>query len=111
VTFRFEIHSPPDPGDYRFRWRMVQEHVEWFGDFTPDTPIGVGPPTGRTIVPDVRESTPADAADAIRAADLVPAFTGQSGSGSWVASQSPRAGDVVSQGTTVRCQLRRGPIP
>jgi hypothetical protein len=111
VTFQFSIRAPAQPGGYRFQWRMVQEFVEWFGDSTADVPIGVSPPPNLTTVPDVLESRPTGASNSIRAADLVPAFTGPLGADSWVVSQSPVSGRVVPRGTTVTCQLRRGPMP
>jgi hypothetical protein len=73
--------------------------------------IGVGPPAGQTIVPLVLEMRPARAEQTLRDAGLVASFTGPSGSDAWVASQSPRADEVAPTGTTVRCQLWRGPIP
>jgi hypothetical protein len=113
ATFQSSIQAPAQPGGYRFQWRMVQEQVEWFGDYTPDVPIVVRPPVQLTIVPYVLGMRPTDAANEIRAADLVPRFTRESGSGSdsWVASQSPLGGKVVTRGTTVTCTIRRGPIP
>jgi hypothetical protein len=62
-------------------------------------------------VPDVIEMMKANAESAIRAAGLVPAFTGLSGSGAWVSSQSPNGGTIVARGSTVTMQLRTGPIP
>jgi hypothetical protein len=41
VTFTFSITAPTAPGTYRFQWRMVQELVTWFGDFTSDLPVVV----------------------------------------------------------------------
>jgi hypothetical protein len=41
ATFRFQITAPSIPGNYDFCWRMVQEYVEWFGDFTTDIVISV----------------------------------------------------------------------
>ncbi|MBI1930743.1 DUF5010 domain-containing protein [Candidatus Poribacteria bacterium] len=32
-TFTFNVQAPLTPGTYNFQWRMVQEFVEWFGDF------------------------------------------------------------------------------
>lgn len=66
------------------------------------------PAPTQAIVPDVRDISPASAAAAIRAADLVPRFTGN---GTWVATQSPRAGAIVARGSTVTCQVRSGPRP
>ena len=43
VTFSFPITSPAAPGTYHFQWRMVQELVTWFGDFTADVPVIVAP--------------------------------------------------------------------
>jgi hypothetical protein len=55
VTFQFTVTAPADPGTYDFQWRMVQDAVEWFGDFTPDVPVqvtgGLGDPGFET--PDV----------------------------------------------------------
>jgi N-acetylneuraminic acid mutarotase len=47
VTFQFTATAPANPGTYDFAWRMVQEGVQWFGDFTPDVPVvvQVGPAT------------------------------------------------------------------
>jgi PASTA domain len=73
--------------------------------------ISYQPTVQPTTVPDVREMEQADAASAIRAADLVPSFTGATGPDAWVWSQSPRAGAVVDRGSTVICQLRTGPVP
>jgi hypothetical protein len=111
VNFHFNITAPGSAGTYRFQWRMLQEAVEWFGDFTLEVQIRVIPPGGPAMVPDVREMTPTSAANRIRAAGLEPAFTGASGTNTYVAGQSPKAGVVVDRGTTVTCNLRKGPIP
>jgi FAD binding domain/Ig-like domain from next to BRCA1 gene len=107
VSFQFNIRAPTQPGDYAFQWRMVQEQVEWFGDFTPLVGIGVDPPAGQTIVPDVVESNEAGADADIRAAGLVPRFNGDHGAGAWVLTQAPHGGQIVAKGTTVTCQLTR----
>jgi len=41
ITFSFPITAPTAPGTYHFQWRMVQESVTWFGDFSADLPIVV----------------------------------------------------------------------
>jgi endonuclease/exonuclease/phosphatase family metal-dependent hydrolase len=64
-------------------------------------PIGVA-------VPDVLELTADRAAAAIRAAGLQPQFTG---SGTWVRTQMPQAGTLVTTGSIVTLQLRTGRIP
>lgn len=43
VTFSFPITAPTAPGTYHFQWRMVQELVTWFGDFSADLPVVVAP--------------------------------------------------------------------
>lgn len=41
ATIKFNVTAPPTPGAYGFQWRMVQEGVRWFGEFTPWTRVGV----------------------------------------------------------------------
>jgi tyrosinase len=110
AVFRFTVTAPSDSGIYAFQWRMVQDLVEWFGEFTPAISVTVVRP-GVVAVPDVREMLQAKAAQAIRDAGLNPRFTGSTGPGAWVRSQSPRAGSPVPLGSTVTLQLRTGPIP
>jgi RHS repeat-associated protein len=43
ATFSFQIQAPP-PGNFSFQWRMLQEGVTWFGDFSPNVVIAVSPP-------------------------------------------------------------------
>jgi len=38
--FLFEV-TAPEPGTYDFQWRVVQEQVGWFGDFTESIEIDV----------------------------------------------------------------------
>ena len=64
-----------------------------------------------TIVPDVVEMSPAFASNLVRAAELLPKFTGIEGPNSWVFKQSPTAGQVVHKGSTVTMALRSGPLP
>jgi len=46
-TFYFTVTAPAAAGSYNFQWRMVQEGVEWFGDYTPNVVVSVSPaPTG-----------------------------------------------------------------
>jgi hypothetical protein len=42
VTFTFPVTAPAAAGVYDFRWRMVQDGVEWFGDFTTNIAVSVG---------------------------------------------------------------------
>ena len=46
VVFRFTVTAPATPGVHHFQWLMVQEHVAWFGELTPDVAINVHPTSG-----------------------------------------------------------------
>jgi hypothetical protein len=73
-------------------WQTSLEAIRNSGEFqvgfaSHGRPAG---PDASTTVPDVRELRPTPAAAAVRAAHLVPKFTGQtSGGKAWVDSQSP----------------------
>jgi hypothetical protein len=41
VTLNFTITAPSTPGTYLYEWRMLQECVSWFGDFTPGKDVTV----------------------------------------------------------------------
>ncbi len=47
-TFYFTVTAPSTAGSYNFQWRMVQEGVTEFGDYTPNVLVSVvtAPPTG-----------------------------------------------------------------
>jgi hypothetical protein len=62
------------------------------------------PPTSQ--VPDVRLLSRSEAAEMLRAARLVPPFSGGDATGHWVWRQRPAPGAVVDAGSTVTCQLR-----
>jgi hypothetical protein len=64
-----------------------------------------------STVPFVREMLQAHAAQAVRDVCLEPRFTGSTGPGAWVWSQSPSPGTRLARGGTVTLQLRTGPIP
>ena len=66
-------------------------------------------PTAFAAVPDVYEYTPQQAALEVERAGLIPAFG--PASGQWVKSQSPDAGNLVPQGSTVTMDLASGPKP
>jgi hypothetical protein len=47
AVFLFRVTAPKTPGLYNFQWRMVQDGVEWFGDYTPNVTVTVAhPPLG-----------------------------------------------------------------
>ena len=41
VTFNFTVTAPSTPGNYSFRWRMLQEGVQFFGDASTNVPVTV----------------------------------------------------------------------
>jgi hypothetical protein len=41
VTVDFYAYAPSTAGFYNFQWRMVQDGVEWFGDYTPNVQVEV----------------------------------------------------------------------
>jgi hypothetical protein len=51
VTFNFTVTAPTTPGTYNFQWRMLEEMVEWFGDFTPNVAITVE--AGTVLTPEL----------------------------------------------------------
>ena len=40
-NFTFTVTAPSTPGTYNFQWRMVNELIEWFGDYSPSVSITV----------------------------------------------------------------------
>ncbi len=42
ATFNFAVTAPSAVGIYNFQWRMVQDMVEWFGDYTTNVPVADG---------------------------------------------------------------------
>jgi len=43
-TFSFNVTAPSTEGSYNFQWRMVQDGVEWFGDWSSNISIHVYSP-------------------------------------------------------------------
>jgi len=59
VTINFTVKAPTTPGTYNFQWRMVQEGVQWFGDFTPNVAVVVSTTSGNdTTKPTVSITAP-----------------------------------------------------
>src|SRR6185437_7532985 len=53
VTFSFSVTAPQAQGVYDFQWRMVQDAVEWFGEYTPNVQVSVtAAPSGAQLVVD-----------------------------------------------------------
>ena len=107
ATFTFAITAPSTTGRSSCRWRMLEEGIEWFGE-TSTGSVLVTSSTGPTTVPDVVGMERVPAANAIRAAELVPQFAGGgSSNAAQVVSQSPAAGSTAPRGSVVKLTLRR----
>ncbi|NQY64365.1 MAG: hypothetical protein HRT38_11650 [Alteromonadaceae bacterium] len=50
TTFTFNITAPAIRGTYNFQWRMLEEHVQWFGDFSTNIAINVTNNEASTIL-------------------------------------------------------------
>lgn len=47
--FSFNVTAPAVPGIHRFQWRMLEEHVEWFGGESPEVLVTVTGPPSRIV--------------------------------------------------------------
>ncbi len=45
-TFTFTVTAPAQPASYNMQWRMVQENVQWFGQYSPIRQITVAAASG-----------------------------------------------------------------
>jgi beta-lactam-binding protein with PASTA domain len=114
VIFDFKVTAPSVTDVFNFRWGMLREVtaggvVFFFGDFTPNIGIRVG---DFVEVPDVVHATPDRAQRIISEAGLVAELYGETNApATYVASQSPDGGSIVSSGSTVRLRLVRGEPP
>ncbi len=50
-TFSFQVTAPSTAGTYNFQTRMVEESIEWFGDYSPSVAVTVGSPSNRLTNP------------------------------------------------------------
>jgi RHS repeat-associated protein len=46
VTFNFTVNAPSTPANYNFQWRVVQDGVEWFGDYSTNVQVAVSGASG-----------------------------------------------------------------
>jgi hypothetical protein len=107
ATFSFTVTAPGVSGRTACRWQMLEEGVEWFGPATSGA-VQVTSTAGPTTVPDVIGMPRVAAGDTVRAAELVPQFSGGGGSNAAeVSSQSIAPGTSVPRGTTITLNLRR----
>lgn len=112
------LSDDPDPAHATLRWANGTPSGYSLRDISaagPAMELTVEVPAqvpALTTVPHVRFSPATVAAQQVRAAELIPKFTGVTGDGNrWVFSQSPHEGSAVPIGTIVTMQLRGGPVP
>ncbi|GAC1404156.1 MAG: hypothetical protein NVSMB49_22440 [Ktedonobacteraceae bacterium] len=113
VTFNFTVTAPAQLGGYNFEWRMVNEAVEWFGDFTPNVLVSVG---AAVEVPNLVGQSPNDASSIAQQAGLwmqVTQVVPGSPEGDSVVAQTPAAHSHVPPHTTIRVTVAhyKGIIP
>lgn len=106
TTFTINAVAPAQGGTHDWRWKMIEEGAEWFGEATPPLRIDVALPASQTFVPEVVELGRDAAARAVRSAGLVPK---PQGGGNYVVSQKPPAGAQVARGSGVSYMLGRPP--
>ncbi|MBF0532152.1 MAG: hypothetical protein HQL23_03540 [Candidatus Omnitrophica bacterium] len=41
AVLTFNVKAPAQPGTYNFQWKMLQEHVQWFGEITLNKAVNV----------------------------------------------------------------------
>ncbi|GAB2864388.1 hypothetical protein GCM10027277_36420 [Pseudoduganella ginsengisoli] len=63
-TFTFNITAPTTPGVYNFQMRMVQEFIEWFGEYSTNVAVAVGTSDAITYYHNDAAGTPLMASDA-----------------------------------------------
>jgi hypothetical protein len=56
-TFTFNVTAPTSPGSYDFQWRMVQDAVEWFGEYTSNVAVLVVTTTTTTTTTTTSSTT------------------------------------------------------
>ena len=67
AVFTFEVTAPASIGFYNSRWRMVQDAVEWFGEFSDNVPVMVSTDTVTVCEPmRALAGTEADASAALQ---------------------------------------------
>ncbi len=102
VTFNFTVKAPTRPGVYNFQWRMVNEAVEWFGDFTPNVPVSVG---ATATVPNLIHHAPEDASAIAQRAGFVMSISSRTVvknlKNPIVVQQGPSPGDQALRGSTI----------
>lgn len=101
---RLELFAVARDGNLWHKWQTVASNgwSPWASLGQPGMPM--------VEVPDVTEMYVPEAAAAIEAAHLVPKFTGPTEPKPWVQTQSPTAGTIVQEGSTVTMHLHTGPI-
>ena len=106
---------PGRPMNIYYDWVSETGHGTLYVSFAGRGLLRIGPvPTqqpGLVWVPEVQSLPTTLAVDRLVASHLVPHLTGAITPGSWVMTQSPNAGEIVTPGSTVTLFSHQGPLP
>ncbi|MEV6415081.1 C1 family peptidase [Kribbella sp. NPDC051718] len=111
TTFRFQITAPATPGRAYFRWQMLEEGVQWFGEQSVPIAVDVFTGAGQVAVPDVVGEVRAVAGAKLRAAELKARYVGVASPAAEVRAQNPAPGVQVARGSVVTLQMGRLIVP
>ena len=102
ATFNFNVTPPSVPGTYNFQWRMVEEFVQWFGDYTPNVSVNVVSAPVSTC----QDTNATNYGSSLPCTHLL--SVGKNGSGSGTVTSSPSGitcgsdcSEIYSSGTSV----------
>ena len=114
TSFTINATAPTTPGKYAFQWRMLQEAVAWFGDYTPTVLIDViAPSNGASFVSQVPPLTVLTSGRAFS----IPITFKNTGTTTWTSAAKYRLGSQGPQdnnlwlGTSNRVALPKTVLP
>jgi hypothetical protein len=106
-SFTFQVTAPNQPGTYNFQWQMVQEGVEWFGQFSANVRVEIASTSTANDASFVGQSVPATIPPG--ATRTVSVTMKNDGSTTWtqaggykLGTQNPRDNTLWTGGTRVR---------
>jgi NADPH-dependent 7-cyano-7-deazaguanine reductase QueF-like protein len=97
ATFTFSVKAPTSSGTAISQWRMVQDGVEWFGDYTPSLTLTVSAPTNNAQF--ISQSVPT--AWTTGQTQTLSVTMKNTGATTWTAANSYSLGYQNASGTTL----------
>jgi hypothetical protein len=101
-TFTFNVTAPISPGSYDFQWRMVQDAVEWFGEYTPNIAVLVVTTTTTTTTTTTSSTTSTTTTTTTSTSSTTTSTTSTTSSSSTTSTTVP---ECVMPGNTYPCNL------